>query len=80
VLQLPDDLHCLLVLLLPEFHFLHSGIQFLGECSGKFYLLLEVEVPCIGYRLHMDVGRSTSSLGESGHTLFHPSIGDGANG
>jgi hypothetical protein len=42
----------------------HSGVQFLGERSGKFHLLLELEVPWIGYMLHMDVGRSTSSLGK----------------
>jgi hypothetical protein len=44
VLQLPDDLHCLLVLLLLEFHFLCSGVQFLGEHSGKIHLLLELVV------------------------------------
>jgi hypothetical protein len=49
---------------LPEFHFLHSGVQFLSEHSGKFHLLLELEVPCIGYMLHMYVGRSTSSVGK----------------
>jgi hypothetical protein len=59
-LQLSDGLHCPLILVLLEFHFLHNGVQFLGECSGKFHLLLELEVPWIGYRLHMDAGRSMS--------------------
>jgi hypothetical protein len=44
-LQLSDGLHCLLILLLLEFHFLHSGVQFLGEHSGKVHLLLDLEVP-----------------------------------
>jgi hypothetical protein len=66
VLQLLDDLHCLLILLVPEFHFLSCGVQFLGERRGEIHLLLELEVPRIGYRLHMDIGRSTSSLGKVG--------------
>jgi hypothetical protein len=44
MLQLPDNLHCLLILLLLEVHFLSSGVQFLGEHNGKIYLLLELEV------------------------------------
>jgi hypothetical protein len=47
VLQLLDDLHCLLILLVPEFHFLSCGVQFLGERRGEIHLLLELEVPRI---------------------------------
>jgi hypothetical protein len=65
-LQLPVGLHCLLILLLLELHFFCSGVQFLSEHSGKFHLLLELDVPWIGFRLHMDVGRSTSSLRKMG--------------
>jgi hypothetical protein len=68
-LQLLDDLHCLLILLLPEFHLFSSGVQFLGEHSGKIHLLLELEVAWIRYRHHMDVGRSTRSLGKA--STFH---------
>jgi hypothetical protein len=64
--QLLDDLQCLLILLLLEFHFLSGGVKFLGKCSGEIHLLLELEVPRIGYMLHMDVGRPASSLGKMG--------------
>jgi hypothetical protein len=67
------------LLLLPEFYFLNGGVQFLGEHSGKFHLLLDLEVSWIGYILHMDVGRSTSSLGENGHTSFYPRVGNDVN-
>jgi hypothetical protein len=66
VLQLSNDLHCLLILLLPEFHFLDGGVQFPGEHSGKIHLLLELEVSLIRYKLHMVVGRSATSLGKVG--------------
>jgi hypothetical protein len=39
-LQLLGGLHCLLKFLLLEFHFLHGEVQFLGEHSDKFHLLL----------------------------------------
>jgi hypothetical protein len=61
-LHLLNDLHCFFIVSLPEFHFFHSGVQFLSLRSSKSYLLPELEVPFILYELNMDVGRSTSSL------------------
>jgi hypothetical protein len=49
---------------LPEFHFFHSGVQLLGKCGSKGYLLLELEVPFILYMLNMDISRPTFSLRE----------------
>jgi hypothetical protein len=73
-----DHLHCLLILLLPKLHFLSSGVQFHGEHNGKVHLLLEFEVACIGYKLYMDVSRSTSSLGKmSILRSINPRVGDG---
>jgi hypothetical protein len=43
MLQLSDGLNCFLILLLPEFDFLSRGVQFLGECSGKFHVLLTLK-------------------------------------
>jgi hypothetical protein len=63
-LHLLNGLHCLFIFSLPEFHFFHSGVQLLGKCGSKGYLLLEFEVPFILYRLDMDVSRPTCSLRE----------------
>jgi hypothetical protein len=63
-LYLLNGLHCLFIFSLPRFHFLGSGVQFLGKCSSKGYLFLELEVSLILYELHMDVSRPTCSLRE----------------
>jgi hypothetical protein len=65
-LHLSNGLHCLFIFSLPEFHFFRSGVQFLGKCGSKGYLLLELEVPFIMYRLDMDVSRPTCSLRKMG--------------
>jgi hypothetical protein len=64
VLHLPYGLHCLLVLSLSEFHFFSSGVQLVGKCSSKGYLLLELEVYLISCGFHMDMGRSACALTE----------------
>jgi hypothetical protein len=63
-LHLLYGLHCLLILFLPEFYFLNSGVQLLGQGSSKGYLLLELKIPLILYELHMDVRRSACPLRE----------------
>jgi hypothetical protein len=63
-LHLLNGLHCLFIFSLQEFHFFHSGVQLLGKCGSKGYLLLELEVPFILYMLDMDVCRPTCSLRE----------------
>jgi hypothetical protein len=64
MLHLSNGLHCLFIFSLPEFHFFCSGVQLLGKCGSKGYLLLEFEVPFILYKLDMDVSRTTCSLSE----------------
>jgi hypothetical protein len=64
MLHLLNGLHCLFIFSLPEFHFFCSGVQLLGKCGSKGYLLLELEVPFILYMLDMDVSRPTCSLRE----------------
>jgi hypothetical protein len=64
MLHLSNGLHCLFIFSLPELHFFHSGVQLLGKCSTKGYLLLELEVPFILYMLDMDVSRPACSLRE----------------
>jgi hypothetical protein len=63
-LHLLNGLYCLFIFSLPELHFFRSGVQLLGKCGSKGYLLLELEVPFILYRLNMDVSRLTCSLRE----------------
>jgi hypothetical protein len=63
-LHLSNGLHCHFIFSLPEFHFFYSGVQLLGKCDSKGYLLLELEVPFILYRLDKDVSRPTCSLRE----------------
>jgi hypothetical protein len=64
MLHLSNGLHCLFIFSLLEFHFFRSGVQLLGKCGSKGYLLLESEVPLFFYRLDMDVSRPTCSLRE----------------
>jgi hypothetical protein len=63
-LHLLYGLHCLLILSLPEFYFLSSGVQLLGQDSSKGYLLFELEVHLILYGFHVDVCRSACPLRE----------------
>jgi hypothetical protein len=63
-LHLSDGPYCLFIFFLPEFHFFHSGVQFLGKRCSKGYLILELEVPFLLYRLDMNVRRPTCSLRE----------------
>jgi hypothetical protein len=63
-LHLSNGLHCLFILSLLEFHFIRSGLQLLGKCGSKGYMLLEFEVPFILYKLNMYVSRPTCSLRE----------------
>jgi hypothetical protein len=63
-LHLSNGLHCLFILSLPEFHFIRSGLQLLGKCGSKGYMLLEFEVPFILYKLNMYVSRPTCLLRE----------------
>jgi hypothetical protein len=65
-LHLLNSLHCLFIFSLPEFHFFRSGVQLLAKCCSKGYVLLELEVPFILYRLNMDVSRPTCSLRKMG--------------
>jgi hypothetical protein len=51
---------------LPKFHFFSGGVQLLGKCDSKGYMLLELEIPFILYMLDMDVSRSTCSLRKMG--------------
>jgi hypothetical protein len=63
-LHLSNGLHFLFIFSLPEFQFFSSGVQLLGKCGSKGYMLLELEVPFILYRLDMDVNRPASLLRE----------------
>jgi hypothetical protein len=63
-LHLSNGLHCLFIFFSPEFHFFCSGVQLLGKCGSKGYLLPEHEVPFFLYMLDMDVSRPTCSLRE----------------
>jgi hypothetical protein len=62
-LQLPNDLYCLLILLLPEFHFFSSGVQFLGEHSG---MLLRQNPWCCLPSLHGHSFAPSPTLGQNG--------------
>jgi hypothetical protein len=64
MLHLSNGLHCLFIFSWPEFHFFRSGVQLHGKCGSNGYLLLELEVPFILYRLDMDVSRPRCSLRE----------------
>jgi hypothetical protein len=55
MLHLSSGLHCLFIFSLPEFHFFRNGVELLGKCDSKGYLLLEFEVPFILYKLNMDI-------------------------
>jgi hypothetical protein len=63
-LHLSNGLHCLFIFSLPEFNFFCSGVQLFGKCGSKGYLLLDLEVPFILYKLNMDVSRRACSLRE----------------
>jgi hypothetical protein len=63
-LHILNGLHCLFIFSLPEFLYFRSGVQLLGKCGSKGYLLLELEGPFILYRLNMDVSRPSCSLRE----------------
>jgi hypothetical protein len=63
-LHLSNGLHCVFTFSLPKFNFFRSGVQLLGKCGSKGYLLLELEVPFILYMLDMDVSRPAYSLRE----------------
>jgi hypothetical protein len=64
MLHLSNGLHYLFIFSLPEFHFFYSGVQLLGKCGSKGYLLLELKVPFILYKLNMDVSTPACSLRE----------------
>jgi hypothetical protein len=64
MLHLSNGLHCLFIFSLSEFHFFHCGVQLLGKCGSKGYMVLELEVLFILYKLDMDLSRPTCSLRE----------------
>jgi hypothetical protein len=68
-LDLLYGLYYIFILLLLEFHSQNNGVQLLGERNGKGHLLPKLEVPLICYMLHMDVGRSTSTLGKCAYSV-----------